>query len=340
MTAGLLDDLRTKCAAQADRYGLRFVEAPVEQIKDVSLKCAYRAPISIPLALAPPVIPDLHLRLAEQGHGTGQPSNYFEYAILTQKFGFVLDVEASDRYPDTIQVEYTYRGNTPFEYSQFIHRSGLALVQCLGEEGFIWCDNRLFIAAPTRGRGTGTGSEAYPGAPVPAKLTKQEEARQLRVELAAFCTDPEKLRKFYDEVTPPALAALPAVPNSADRSSSLESEVNGATGSGSGVMSPGIRVQSPTAGLEGSVHSLETLSVGPAGSGRGSRRGSRVSLGISKEENERLAAVSGELPGVEEAEGSGPSAVGEQNGGEGAKKEEATPEDLGIPAVDIAVMHD
>lgn len=210
MTAGLLDELKAKCTAQAERYGLRFVEAPVEQIKDVSKKCAYRTAIPIPLALAPPVVPDLHLRLAD--HGTGQSANFFEYAILTQRFGFVLDVEASSRYPDpeTIQVEYSYRdaNAAKFEYSQFCHKSGLALVQCIGgKEGFLWCDNRLFIAAPTR-RGAGQtgdyghGQGQYPNAPVAPKLSKQEEARALREELEAFCADEGALRKFYEEVMP------------------------------------------------------------------------------------------------------------------------------------------
>jgi len=203
VTAGLLEELRSKCAAQAERYGLRLVEVPVEQIKDTSLKCAYRSAIPIPLALPPPVIPDLHLRLAEQG-SSGQVSNWFEYAILTHKFGFVLDVEASNRYPENVQVEYSYRGQTTFEYSQFCHRSGLAMVQCIGgSDGFLWCDNRLFIAAPTKGRGGGASSEAYPNMPVPAKLTKQEEARVLRDEFEAFCNNPEALQAFYNEITPP-----------------------------------------------------------------------------------------------------------------------------------------
>ncbi|KAK4690095.1 SEA/GATOR complex protein SEA1/DEPDC5, partial [Tremellales sp. Uapishka_1] len=196
VTAGLLDEIRAKCTATADKYGLRFVEAPVEQIKDIHTKCAYRAAIPIPLALAPPVIPDLHLRLTD--HGTGQAANFFEYAILTQKFGFVLDVEASDRYPDTIEVAYSYRGQAKFEYSQFCHKTGLALVQCIGgEKGFLWADNRLFISALAR------RMETYPNAPLMPKMTKQEQAIALREEMTRFCADPEELRKFYEEVTPP-----------------------------------------------------------------------------------------------------------------------------------------
>lgn len=181
------------------------MEAPVEQIKDIGQKCAYRAPIPIRLALPPPEIPDLHLRLTEAS-GSGQCAHYFEYAILTQKFGFVLDLEATERYPDTIEVEYAYRSKARFEYSQFVHRSGLALVQCLGrEEGFLWADNRPFISAPTRGRQQ--SAESYSGNLTPM-ATKQEQARQLRSELVAFCADPVALAAFYKEVTPPPPSAV------------------------------------------------------------------------------------------------------------------------------------
>jgi len=77
-------------------------------------------------------------------------------------------------------------------------------VQCIGgKEGFLWCDNRPFIAAPTR-RGvgqSGVGGE-YPMAPVAPKQSKQEEATSLRRQLEAFCRDAEALKKFYGEVTP------------------------------------------------------------------------------------------------------------------------------------------
>lgn len=229
MTASLLDDLKSKISAQAERYGLRFIESPVEQIKDISSKCPYRTAIPIALALAPPIIPDLHLRLAE--HGTGNAANFFEYAILTEKFGFVLDVESPSRYPDTVDIEYSYRAQAKFEYSQFVHKSGLALVQCIGgKAGYLWCDNRPFIAAPTRrGAGqSGVGGE-YPNAPVVPKQTKQEEATSLRRQLEEFCRDVEALKKFYDEITPIHPAASIGNPGK-----EREIEIN----SSSGVSSP------------------------------------------------------------------------------------------------------
>ncbi|WVR03870.1 hypothetical protein IAU60_000868 [Kwoniella sp. DSM 27419] len=187
VTAALLEELRQKLSAQAERYGLRFVETPVEQLVDLPLKCAYRTAIPIKLAIPPPVIPDLHARLLSIAHGTGQVENYFEYCILTRKFGFVLDVEAYDRYPDNVDVVYSYR-KSRFDHSQFCHKTGLALVQCLGgDEGFLWSDNRMVVSAPTR-RGVGN---------------RTEEARALRSELEEFCNDRVALQAFYDEVLPP-----------------------------------------------------------------------------------------------------------------------------------------
>lgn len=210
MTAGLLEELRGKCSTLAERYGLKFVEAPVEQIKDVNLKCAYRSAIPIRLALAPPVIPDLGLRLAESA-SSGQAINYFEYAILTHEFDFVLDFEASDRYPDNIEVEYAYRSKVKFEYSQFCHKGGLALVQCVGgEAGYLWCDNRPFLSTPVKGRQTSADDHrGHHGheSDKPVQQTRAEQLEALRRKFEAFCADPVRLAEFYERVTPPPVGA-------------------------------------------------------------------------------------------------------------------------------------
>ncbi|KAE8539698.1 vacuolar membrane-associated protein IML1 [Cryptococcus gattii VGV] len=210
VTAALLEELRQKLSAQAERYGLRFVETPVEQIADIPKKCVYRTPIPIRLALAPPIIPDLHTRLVAVAHGTGQAENYFEYSILTKKFGFVLDVEATDRYPENIEVVYSYRkDDVKYTYSQFCHKTGLALVQCVGgEAGFLWSDNRLVVSAPTR-KGVGN---------------RVDEARALRKELEDFCSDTDQLSKFYEEVLPPPPSTGESTPE--ERQEELEAKVD------------------------------------------------------------------------------------------------------------------
>lgn len=193
MTAGLLDDMRQRWTVLAENHGLRLVEAPVEQIKDIGKKCAYRPCFPIRLALAPPTVEDLDERVPEQF----RTANYFEYAILTQKFGFVLDVEATYRYPDDLEVEYSYRKAAIFEHSQFVHKSGLALVQCIGgTDGFLWSDNRLFFSASSRFRAESQHTVT--------SSSKQQQADRLREDLLAFCADRDALEAFYATVLPPA----------------------------------------------------------------------------------------------------------------------------------------
>lgn len=183
--------MRQRWSVLAEKHGLRLVEAPVEQIKDSGRKCAYRPCFSIKLALPPPRVADMDERVPEQYRTT----NFFEYAILTKMFDFVLDVEATDRYPEDLDIEYSYRKAAVFDYSQFVHKSGLVLVQCVGgTEGFLWSENRLYFSASSRNRpDTSQGST----------LTKQQQADELRQRFEAFCSDPDALAKFYATVIPP-----------------------------------------------------------------------------------------------------------------------------------------
>ena len=134
------------------------------------------------LAVPPPVIPDLHRRIPE-----GQQSiYYFEYALL-HKFGFIVDIEANDMYPPTVEVEYSYR-RSPYRYSQFVHRSGVAFVQVLGgAQGFLFLTNRLM--APGR-----MGSMKGSGNKRPALV-----AEDLRIEMAMFCMNAQEIGEFWDE---------------------------------------------------------------------------------------------------------------------------------------------
>jgi hypothetical protein len=144
----------------------------------------------MPLGLPPPVVPDLEKRLPE---GT-QVEKYFEYALL-QMFGFIVDVEAADLYPEQVDVVYSYR-RSPHKYSQFVHRTGVAFVQVLGgRKGFLFLTNRLM--APD-----GTGS---------AMKTKEHPpaaAENIKAHMLKFFLDKKKLQEFYDE----QITSLPPAP--------------------------------------------------------------------------------------------------------------------------------
>jgi len=134
-TSRFIEDLVQTWTRTVEKYGLRLIEAPIGQIKDVSSHNPFQAPLQIQLSLAPPPPPTFAHRLPEIGIASAM--GYFEAALL-RKFGFVLDQEAGKSYPNDVEIDYESRPSY-FEYSQYVHRSGVAFVQVLGgNAGFLW----------------------------------------------------------------------------------------------------------------------------------------------------------------------------------------------------------
>ncbi|KDQ61245.1 hypothetical protein JAAARDRAFT_204979 [Jaapia argillacea MUCL 33604] len=183
-TARCIDDILRQWSRTIERYGLKLVEAYVTQIGDIRETNPFQSCFPIRLSVPCPFVIDLENRVTE---GT-QTTYYFEYAIL-KRFGFVLDVEASNLYPSHIKVHYSYR-RSPSQYTQFVHRSGVAFVQIQGKsQGFLFLTNRLM--------GPGRMGTALKGS-----LKEQRPsvlAEQIRIKLHEFCSDPIELTRFYDE---------------------------------------------------------------------------------------------------------------------------------------------
>ncbi|SPO24788.1 probable Vacuolar membrane-associated protein IML1 [Ustilago trichophora] len=195
-SARFIEDTVQSWTRTLERYGLRLIEAPIGQIKDVSLHNPFQAPVQIELALPPPS-PEMYRGRLPRGT-LGEL--WFEYALL-RKFGFVLDQEASGRYPKEVEITYSSRPNE-FEYSQFVHRSGVAFVQVLGGlDGFLWLNNRLFNSHSHHGGSGGTGGRPHPP---PSRAQQLQDtpadADKLRLELTTFCSDREELERFYRKV--------------------------------------------------------------------------------------------------------------------------------------------
>ncbi|CEL59555.1 Vacuolar membrane-associated protein IML1 OS=Cryptococcus neoformans var, neoformans serotype D (strain B-3501A) GN=IML1 PE=3 SV=1 [Rhizoctonia solani AG-1 IB] len=196
-TARFIDDMIISWNHALKRYGLKIVEAYVDQIVDINRTNVFQSCFPIELALAPPCIPDLAKRVPE---GT-QIEQYFECALL-KHFGYILDISAGSNYPDSVDVFYSYR-RSHFTYSQYVHKSGLAFCQVAGgNEGFRWLTNRLL--APGN---YALGSQG--------KSKHHTRADEIRRQLAAFCADETKLKEFYDDVVgkllpPPAVVVPPA----------------------------------------------------------------------------------------------------------------------------------
>lgn len=199
-TARCIEDQLRLWNRTIERYGLKLVEAYVTQISDIRDRNPFQSCFPMPLALPPPIVHDLDKRIPEGK----QSIQYFEYGLL-KAFDFILDVDAADLYPEQVDVVYSYR-RSPYKYSQFVHRSGVAFIQVLGgTQGFLYLVNRLM--GPGR-MGAALKSKSFRPATT---------ADDIRVQMTKFCSDKERLQQFYDKL----LAELPPAPLVAEEPPSL-----------------------------------------------------------------------------------------------------------------------
>lgn len=209
-TARLIEDLVQGWARIVERYGLRLVEAPIGQIKDVTLRNPFEAPLPIKLAINPPA-PEEYRPLISRAWSlagtrslpeprdedeqwlsrnilsryTTQVDELFEMALL-RRFGFVLDQEASSRYPSSVSLSYMSRPSH-MDHTQYVHRSGVAFVQIKGGGEFLWLNNRLFTSHTHQGRSVHV--RHTPPNPDGVRLAFQQ-----------FCADRKVLGEFYNKV--------------------------------------------------------------------------------------------------------------------------------------------
>ncbi|KAI8062508.1 hypothetical protein BC940DRAFT_261795 [Gongronella butleri] len=141
-TAQLVQELLRAWSLQADRCGLKLVEGSVEQAyAESENNNPFQCPVPITLAQSPPPVTEL-------AHLFDVPDQFYEIALV-RHLGFVLDVEADDKYERAranagVQVRYPYL-KYPYKYDQYIHRTGVAFVQIRPDgKGFYWVNNRLY----------------------------------------------------------------------------------------------------------------------------------------------------------------------------------------------------
>lgn len=146
VTAKLIEDAIHTWATIAEQHGLRLVEAPIGEACSIASVHPFRSPYLIELSLQPP---DQQPRtyfdtnsFTPQVQNTQNNRHYYSNAIL-KKFNFVLDIEASRNFPSNIDVTFSW-GRPDYTYTQYIHRSGVLLVQITDEGNFLLLANRLY----------------------------------------------------------------------------------------------------------------------------------------------------------------------------------------------------
>ncbi|KAF1348087.1 hypothetical protein BDV97DRAFT_400269 [Delphinella strobiligena] len=235
VTAKLIEDAINSWAASVERYGLRLVEVPIAEGFALLRHHPFRRPYIIRMSVPPPRNKpryDTDSVKSQPIQEEAKETHPYLRALL-QKFDFVLDMEAASSFDASLDVSYSW-GKPDYRYTQFIHKSGVLLVQIDDNDNLLLCANRLCVdrASAVRESGKFDKSERpeRPRGPVqpsphaspivrptydtPARnATPARHANKKRVEqapdtllypeiikdqLEELCLDPQKLQEFYD----------------------------------------------------------------------------------------------------------------------------------------------
>ncbi|KAK8127173.1 Vacuolar membrane-associated protein iml1 [Apiospora sp. TS-2023a] len=143
VTAKLIEDAVKSWAAIAAQHGLRLVEVPIAEACSITDVNPFRKPYHIKLSLPPPSKRPVTYYDPNSFTPQSQPGPHYYQKALLRKFDFVLDMEAASNFPSNIDVSYSW-GQPDFKYSQYIHRSGMVIVEIRDDGDFLLLANRLY----------------------------------------------------------------------------------------------------------------------------------------------------------------------------------------------------
>lgn len=142
VTAKLIEDAIVTWATSVEKYGLKLVEVPIAEASNISNAHPFRSPYIIRLAVPPPKSqPEQYFDSAHFAPQTKSDKFVYHKALL-RKLNFVLDMEAASSFPSDADVTYSW-GRPDYQYTQYIHKSGVLLAQITDEGAFLLLANRL-----------------------------------------------------------------------------------------------------------------------------------------------------------------------------------------------------
>ncbi|KAL1628011.1 vacuolar membrane-associated protein iml1 [Neofusicoccum ribis] len=141
VTAKLIEDAINTWATSVEKYGLRLVELPIAEAADMGDSHPFRSPYMVRLACPPPKGQLQYFDSTSFGPQRHSDKLVYHKAIL-RRLGFVLDMESASSFPSDVDVTYSW-GKPDYQYTQFIHKSGVLLAQITDEGDFLLLANRL-----------------------------------------------------------------------------------------------------------------------------------------------------------------------------------------------------
>ncbi|KAH0613024.1 uncharacterized protein H6S33_009404 [Morchella sextelata] len=210
-TSKLIEDSLTSWARTIDRYGLKLVEAPIDEVSTIPIRNPFRSPYIIKFSSPPPQAPPspqhppaftqpssptvenmemstILTPLPPPPHPPANNDPHFYHKAALKKFGFVLDIESARNFPADVKVKYSW-GVPNYRWSQYIHKTGSLFVQVNDEGHFLMMANRSYSTRVNR-------ITPPSGPPPPPEITPEA----LVADFESFCNEPETLKKFFKSV--------------------------------------------------------------------------------------------------------------------------------------------
>ncbi|TLD37866.1 NADPH-cytochrome P450 reductase [Venturia nashicola] len=235
VTSKFIEDAITYWAQSIERYGLRLVELPLSEASAITEDDPFRSPYLVKLCLPPPSSPSAEFYDVDSFTPHVTADKFRFHKLLLKKLGFVLDIEAKGNFPEDVDVMYSW-GKPDYRYTQYIHNTGLVLLQITEEGEFLLLANRLYndrtsgrrgmnrvdltdknFDSRIIGRNVGGNKAEFFTSPVvkakenPAELSindvvkslRPKTAEEVKEEVEGFCSDAWLLRCFYLEAGKP-----------------------------------------------------------------------------------------------------------------------------------------
>lgn len=235
-TPKLIDDAIINMGRVTEQYGLRLVQVPIQEISQLPKLNPFVSLFKTRFALDPgtpearqersavaaaaaqqanPDKDDMQSLSSAQTNECNDPLDddplYFhKYAL--KEIGYYLDVELiSERARQALDIQFSW-GKPFYEHSQYLHKSGLALVQVLADGQFVWMTNfltasKIGVHSPQRDAAQGVyqssptmaGLGGTPGSSptMAAAAATGASSEYLLDELKALCADPGRLSELY-----------------------------------------------------------------------------------------------------------------------------------------------
>jgi hypothetical protein len=237
VTAKFIEDSVVHWAQTVERFGLKLVELPIAEACAIVEDHPFRSPYNVKLALAPPASPPIQMFDNTSFSAIMKRDKFVYHKALLKKLHFVLDMESASSFPTEVDVSYSW-GKPDYQYTQYVHKSGVVLAQITDEGSFLLLANRLyndrtagrresgridtaerqFDRRPVghhggiRGRASPMASPIHRPVPEPssAGLDKvKQTAEDIKEEVEAFCHSVVALKAFYAEQARPRASPSP-----------------------------------------------------------------------------------------------------------------------------------